>query len=80
MPNLIVKVGDKNKHLKVPDDWYLVIIGKCKAGDKFANLQTFEWHEVEEDDIGLDNTDFEVLIRENESAVLARSIACPGSK
>jgi len=62
----IVKIGDKQKHLKIPDRFVLVTSGQIEEYDKFANVgnpnQPF-WQTMESDDIGQPVEDYEAVIR-----------------
>jgi len=65
MPN-VIKVGDKEKHVMIPDDYELVIrsdLEYVKEGDKFLNLFNNRWDDVESDDIGMPTSQFDFLIR-----------------
>jgi len=62
-PTICAKVGPKQRHVKVPNGWYRVIVGKCVKGDQFCRTVDTKFQFVEEDDIGIDATDFDMLIR-----------------
>lgn len=60
----VVKIGPKGRHLMIPEGWELIPAGQCKPGDRFANLYTRRWQEVDADDIGDPAELFDYLIRE----------------
>lgn len=59
-----IQLGKKKRHLYYPEGFELVTTGICKKGDWFANLATFKWTRCEEDDIGMNATDFDFLLRQ----------------
>ncbi len=65
MNDNIVLIGEKRKHLQIPDGYKKVHTGICKEGDLFANLMTYKWSPVDKEDVELKMTtdDFDVLIR-----------------
>lgn len=63
METASVKYGPKNRHVKIPDGWKLVKESKCIHGDKFLDLFKGYWAPVDFDDIGMESTDFDFLIR-----------------
>lgn len=48
----VVKVGKKQRHLKIPDGWYLVTEGTFHKGDKAANLYEAVWEPIDDEDVG----------------------------
>lgn len=60
----IVKVGQKKKHMKIPEGWEQVKEGDCERWDRFADLSSFHFKRVEEDDIGMPFDFFDCLIRQ----------------
>lgn len=63
---MIVKIGPKQKHLKVPNGFFVVQNGFCLKDDMFAyvgNPNSPFWHTVEKDDIGMPYDSFDCLIR-----------------
>ena len=63
MSNKKVKVGDKKRHVTIPDGHFRVTSGNAQEGDLFCNLQTFHFERCDTDDIGLTYDTFDVLIR-----------------
>lgn len=63
---MIIKIGPKKKHLKVPDNCTVVTSGKCRRGDFFANVgnpNSTHWSGTTSEDWGMDWDFFECLIR-----------------
>lgn len=61
-----VKVGEKGKHLTIPEGWHLVTSGLVKKNDKYAHVEKHCWYPVEEDfDVGHPAEWIDFLIREN---------------
>ena len=51
----IVKWGKKQRQVKVPVGWAFIRDGKeIKERDKFFNLATHAWNDVQEEDVGRD--------------------------
>ena len=62
---MLVKIGPKGKHLDMPKGWHKVESGNAEKGDQFANLMTYKWQEVDEEDIGYSFDCFDHLIRKD---------------
>lgn len=60
----VVKVGPKEKHVKIPEGWRQVTAGECKKGDRYADLLRYAFLKVEEEDLGMPADSFDCLIRE----------------
>lgn len=63
---MIVKVGEKQRHLEIPENWYQVPAWEAvKEKDMVANIRKLFWENVDADDIGL-RSEFvgDVVIRE----------------
>jgi hypothetical protein len=69
----IVKIGDKGKHVQIPEGWEKVTSGVCQAGDKYCDVQHFCFTDCEDDfDIGEPYDFFDCLIRRKpENSVIA---------
>jgi hypothetical protein len=61
-----VKIGDKGKHLKIRDGYYVVTTGNVQEEDLFANVgnpNSPHWSPAEKEDIGDPVDWFECIIR-----------------
>jgi hypothetical protein len=70
---MIVKVGDKKKHVSIPEGWLPVTSGQSKEGDKYLDMTVFpviQWNTVREDwdEIGDPFDWFDLLIRDRSVA------------
>lgn len=62
----IVLLGNKKKHLKIPDGYKRIYSGKCRHGDMYGNLMTYKWSLVDQEDVDSMTADeFDVLIRKS---------------
>ncbi len=53
MENNTIKVGDKSKHMSIPDGYALLKPDEIvKDQDKVANIRKFKWELVDTDDVG----------------------------
>ena len=60
-----VKIGEKQKHVQIPEGWHQVKEGLVKEKDKFYNLQYHVFTDVEDEDLG-DNAEwYACLIRKD---------------
>ena len=62
----IVKVGEKNRHMKIPDKWYQVPAEEqVRERDMVANIRKLFWEKVDTEDVGT-RAEFvgDVVIRE----------------
>jgi hypothetical protein len=51
---VVVKVGLKNKHLKIPKDFYLLGPDDIlRKGDMCANIHEIKWVSIDSDDVGM---------------------------
>lgn len=49
-----VKCGEKEKHLFIPDGWYLLLGNQIvEKGDMVANILQFHWMNIDDDDVGI---------------------------
>ena len=63
---MIVKIGPKQKHIKVPDGYNVVKEGKVKQGDIFCAVGDYPkiyWQRVDDEDVGDDISYYDCLIR-----------------
>lgn len=58
-----VKVGPKNRHMTIPDGWERVLSGPARKNDRYANLQYYQFTDIEEEDLLFDAETFDCLIR-----------------
>ncbi len=58
-----VKIGQKQKHLKILTEYIRVTDGIVKKGDYFTHLGSYNWEPVDTEDIGCDITHYDCLIR-----------------
>jgi len=62
---MIVKTGPKGRHLRIPEGWHRIRKGPVHPRDRFANLGTYGWSEVDAEDIAaMTAEDFYCLIRQ----------------
>jgi len=58
------KVGDKGRHVTIPDGWHRITEGKAQRGDYFADVNTGNWRPcTDRFEVGDDASGFELLIR-----------------
>ena len=60
-----IKVGDKGRHVQIPNGFRKVSHGKCLNDDWFIDLQHFVLREVEAEDVGMDAETFDHLYRKS---------------
>jgi hypothetical protein len=48
-----VKVGDKKRHLDIPEGWKLVADGVVQPGDQLADIIRITWISAEDDEVGV---------------------------
>lgn len=67
MKDKIIKIGSKGRHLVVPEGWNLIKEGFVKKGDLFANLMTFKWTPIDNQDLEENSqaNEFDFLIRKS---------------
>lgn len=63
MSNKTFKVGDKQRHITIPEGQFRVTSGNAQEGDCFCNLQTLRFERCDKDDIGMPYDTFDLLIR-----------------
>jgi len=63
-----VKIGEKGRHVLIPQEFSRVCQGKCLKGDFFIDLQHLILREVEDEDIGMDAETFDYLYRKPQPA------------
>ncbi len=67
LKNTVVKLGAKQKHLRLPDQWEIIKDGPCLPGDMCADISNEnnpKWMLcTEEHEVGDDYSTFEALIR-----------------
>jgi hypothetical protein len=56
-------VSYQGRHVLLPIGYTVVTDGPCQSGDRFFNRADGFWSPVEPDDIGLDATNFDILVR-----------------
>ena len=55
-----VKVGEKGKHIPIPEGWKLVTSGLIQKGDKIAEIIRFVWDDAKEEGwVGIDVSNIE---------------------
>lgn len=59
----VVKVGNKGKHVKIPNGWEIKKSGVLSSHDKYVNIHTGTFDFVELEDLGIPVTEFELVIR-----------------
>lgn len=67
MTDVIVKTHHGDKTATIPEGWHRVSIegDKCQAGDRFYNIHTLVFEDIEDDEINTPSIFFELLIRKN---------------
>lgn len=65
-----VKVGEKQRHLYIPEGWKLVIQGQILKGDMIAEVNRLVWDDAEDEGwVGID-------VSELDSGAVIRKIKC----
>ena len=57
------KIGLKGRHIEIPEGWRRVEHGPIIDGDKVANIYSAVWEHIDDDDIGMDAQEYELVIR-----------------
>lgn len=63
MSDNVVKVGLKNRHIRIPTGWKLVKTGTVFQDDKFLCLATYCWEYMDSLDIGESVENYDYVIR-----------------
>lgn len=64
MNKKIAKIGERGRHVRIPDGWFIVYQGEVKDGDKFYSTNTKKWYTVEDFDIDeMTANEYDLLIR-----------------
>ena len=61
----VVKIGPKGRHVQIPAGWHRVTEGVCQLRDTYLDLFTFAFAPVDDDDVGLPASAFDLLIRKD---------------
>lgn len=63
VPN-IAKVGDKGRHVEIPEGWEVVKSGGPKLGDRFLLCPSYDrWVDIDKDDLDDVLANYDCLIR-----------------
>lgn len=73
---MTIKVGDKQRHVSLPDNCTQITEGEAQLGDLFYDVINHRWRAVEKDfDVGMPASSFEVLARPNYEIVKQRLLS-----
>jgi hypothetical protein len=64
MTDNIVFVGPKGRHLKIPNG-FSIVKGPMKEGDLVAHIYKVIWERIDDEDIGLDSSIYDFVIRKD---------------
>jgi hypothetical protein len=64
MDQQIVQVGPKGRHLEIPKG-FSVVTGPMNDGDLVANIRTVKWERIDEEDVGIDSSIYDFVIRKD---------------
>lgn len=69
-PPRVVMIGDKQRHVNIPDGYSVVTKGPCLQFDRFYNTVLHRFDFVDEydfnNDVGVDASTFDLLIRRSQ--------------
>lgn len=61
----IIKIGEKEKHLVIPEGWRIIKTGILQKTDKYADILHYKWDSIDVEDISTPVEWYEYVIREN---------------
>jgi hypothetical protein len=65
---MIIKVGDKQRHVEIPEGYKIKKSGKLTKENMYLHLQKLVWDNIEEEDLQFDAADFDYVIERDYSS------------